>query len=57
VWVATIGEQDIAPYRRAFEQSRARLATWNPVDPDDLARALSLQSPSRRTFLIHAITP
>jgi ribosomal-protein-alanine N-acetyltransferase len=57
VWVATIGEQDVAPYRRAVEQSRARLATWNPVDPDDLARALSLQSPSRRAFLIHAITP
>ena len=57
MWVATIGEQDIAPYRRAVEQSRTRLATWNPVDPDDLARSLSLQSPSRRTFLIHAITP
>jgi [ribosomal protein S5]-alanine N-acetyltransferase len=30
---------------------------WNPVDPDDLVRALSLQSPNRRTFLIHALTP
>jgi ribosomal-protein-alanine N-acetyltransferase len=56
VWVATIREQDIAPYRRAVEQSRTRLAVWNPVDPD-LARSLSLQSRNRRTFLIHALTP
>jgi len=57
VWVATVRDQDIAPYRRAVELSRQRLARWNPVDPDDLARALSLQSPTRRTFLIHALTP
>jgi ribosomal-protein-alanine N-acetyltransferase len=30
---------------------------WNPVDPDDLARSRSVQSPNRRTFLIHALTP
>jgi len=57
VWVAAVGEQDIAPYRRAVEQSRQRLARWNPVDPDDLGRALSLQSRDRRTFLIHVLTP
>jgi [ribosomal protein S5]-alanine N-acetyltransferase len=39
------------------EQSRQRLARWNPVDPDDLANALSLQSRGRRTFLIHALAP
>lgn len=55
VWVAPAGERDIAPYRRAVEQSRGRLARWNPVDPDDLARALPLQSRNRRTFLIHAV--
>ena len=55
--VATIREQDIAPYRRAVEQSRTRLAVWNPVDPDDLARSLVRQSPSRQSFLIHALTP
>jgi [ribosomal protein S5]-alanine N-acetyltransferase len=57
VAVATIREQDIAPYRRAVEQSRTRLAVWNPVDPDDLARSLVQRSPSRRTFLVHALTP
>ena len=57
VWVATAGAQDIAPYRRAVEQSRRRLARWNPVDPDDLARALPLQSRNRHTFLIHALNP
>jgi len=57
VWVAVAGEQDIAPYRRAVEQSRQRLARWNPVDPDDLGRALSRQSRDRRTFLIHVLTP
>ncbi|MBE3073539.1 MAG: GNAT family N-acetyltransferase [Actinobacteria bacterium] len=51
------GEQDIAPYRRAVEASRQRLARWNPVDPDDLARQLPLQSRDRRTFLVHALTP
>jgi len=57
VGVAVAGELDIAPYRRAVEQSRQRLARWNPVDPDDLASALPLQSRGRRTFLIHALTP
>jgi len=57
VWVAAAGEQDVAPYRRAVEQSRQRLARWNPVDPDDLGRALSLQSRDRRTFFIHVLTP
>lgn len=57
VWVAVAGEQDIAPYRRAVEQSRRRLSKWNPVDPDDLGRALSRQSRDRRTFLIHVLTP
>jgi [ribosomal protein S5]-alanine N-acetyltransferase len=57
VRVAPASEGDIAPYRRAVEQSRTRLARWNPVDPDDLARALPLQSRARRTFLIHALTP
>jgi ribosomal-protein-alanine N-acetyltransferase len=57
VWVAAVREGDIAPYRRAVELSRTRLARWNPVDPDDLARALALQSRGRRTFLVHARTP
>jgi len=57
VWVAAAGEQDIGPYRRAVVASRARLARWNPVDPDDLARSLPLQSRNRRTFLIHAVHP
>jgi len=57
VWVAPVHRRDIPPYRRAVEQSRTRLAEWNPVDPDDLARAVSPQSPNRRTFLIHALTP
>jgi ribosomal-protein-alanine N-acetyltransferase len=57
VWVAGVREQDFAPYRRAVEQSRHRLARWNPVDPDDLPRALRLQSRDRRTFLIHALNP
>jgi ribosomal-protein-alanine N-acetyltransferase len=53
--VAVAGERDIAPYRRAVTQSRERLIRWNPVDPDDLGRHLSLQSRDRRTFLIHAL--
>jgi ribosomal-protein-alanine N-acetyltransferase len=57
VRVITVREQDLVPYRRAVEQSRHRLARWNPVDPDDLARALQMQSRDRRTFLIHALTP
>lgn len=57
VWAAVVREQDKAPYRRAVEQSAERLARWNPVDPDDLARHLPLQSRDHRTFLIHAVSP
>jgi ribosomal-protein-alanine N-acetyltransferase len=57
VRVETVREQDLAPYRLAVEQSRPRLARWNPVDPDDLARHWSLQSRDHRTFLIHALRP
>ena len=55
--VSTVRMQDIAPYRRALEQSRERLARWNPVDPGDLERQLPRQSRDHRTFLIHARTP
>ena len=57
VWVCTVCVQDIAPYRRAVEQSRQRLSRWNPVDPDDLESQLSRQSRDHRTFLIHALNP
>jgi ribosomal-protein-alanine N-acetyltransferase len=57
VRVSTVRAQDVAPYRRAVEQSRQRLARWNPVDPDDLARHLTRQSRDHRTFLIHALNP
>jgi ribosomal-protein-alanine N-acetyltransferase len=57
VGVATVREQDIAPYQRAVQQSRTRLSRWNPVDLDDLGRALPLQSTNRRTFLVHALSP
>jgi ribosomal-protein-alanine N-acetyltransferase len=56
VRIDAVTEGDIAPYRRAVEQSRPRLASWNPVDPDDLARGLLLPPGGRRTFLIHALT-
>ena len=55
--VAPVSEGDIAPYRRAVQRSRTRLARWNPVDPDDLARSLASQSRARRTFLVHALAP
>jgi ribosomal-protein-alanine N-acetyltransferase len=57
VRVSTVRVQDIAPYRRALEQSRQRLSRWNPVDPDDLERQLLRQSRDHRTFLVHARTP
>ena len=57
VWVGVVRAQDVAPYRLAVEQSRQRLSRWNPVDPEDLERHLSVQSRDHRTFLIHARTP
>jgi ribosomal-protein-alanine N-acetyltransferase len=57
VWASTVSLQDIAPYRRAVEQSRHRLARWNPVDPDDLERQLPRQSRDHRTVLIHSRKP
>lgn len=55
--MSTLDVQDIAPCRRAVEQSLERLGRWNPVDPDDIERQLPLQSRDRRTFLIHATHP
>jgi RimJ/RimL family protein N-acetyltransferase len=57
VWVGTVRAQDVAPYRLAVEQSRQRLSRWNPVDPEDLERALAVQSRDRRTFLVHSLDP
>ena len=57
VRVSTVRAQDVAPYRRAVEQSRQRLARWNPVDPEDVERQLPVQSRDHRTFLIHALQP
>jgi ribosomal-protein-alanine N-acetyltransferase len=57
VWVGPVSAQDIAPYRLAVEQSRRRLSRWNPVDPEDLGRALAVQSRDRRTFIVHALRP
>jgi ribosomal-protein-alanine N-acetyltransferase len=57
VWASTVTAADVAPYRRAVEQSRQRLARWNPVDPDDIERQLPRQSRDHRTFLIHARKP
>jgi len=57
VWVGKVRAQDVAPYRRAVEQSRQRLSRWNPVDVDDLERQLPVQSRDYRTFIIHALNP
>jgi ribosomal-protein-alanine N-acetyltransferase len=57
VWVGTVRAQDVAPYRLALEQSRQRLSRWNPVDPEDLERALAAHSRDRRTFLVHSLDP
>lgn len=57
VWVAPVARGDLEPYRQAVEASRARLARWNPVDPDDLERHLRFQSSGHRTFIVHAREP
>lgn len=55
VWVAPVTKADLAPYRRAVECSRERVAHWNPVDPTDLERHLRFQSSGHRTFIVHAV--
>ena len=57
MWVGTVRAQDVAPFRLAVEQSRQRLSRWNPVDSEDLERALAVQSRDRRTFLVHSLDP
>jgi ribosomal-protein-alanine N-acetyltransferase len=57
VRVHTIAPADVAPYRRAVEQSRRRIARWNPVNPDDIRGHLAAQSRSHRTFLVRAHHP
>lgn len=54
VWVASPTQGDVPAYGRAVEQSRARVAAWNPVDPHALASHLEAQSRDHRTLLIHA---
>ena len=51
---APVMRGDLEPYRQAVEASRARLARWNPVDPDDLERHLRFQSSGHRTFIVRA---
>ena len=57
VCVRPVRHEDVEPYRRAVEQSRVRLARWNPVDPDDIVRHLTAQSDLHRTFLVLAKDP
>ena len=52
--VRPVRSEDVEPYRKAVEQSRVRLARWNPVDPDDIVRHLAAQSDAHRTFLVFA---
>lgn len=54
VWVASANEGDIPAYTRAVEQSRGRLAQWNPVDPHGLPGHLSAQSSTHQVLLVHA---
>jgi RimJ/RimL family protein N-acetyltransferase len=54
VCVRPVRSEDVEPYRRAVEQSRVRLARWNPVDPNDIVRHLAAQSDAHRTFLVFA---
>lgn len=57
VRVAPVTRADLEPYRQAVEASRARLASWNPVDPEDLERHLRFQSSGHRTFIVRALDP
>lgn len=50
-------EADLPAYRLAVRGSADRLARWNAVDPDDLARHLRAQSDQHRTFLVIALDP
>ncbi len=57
VWVATVDPSYDAAYRRAVEDSRARLEQWNPVEPHVLPTVVSNQSRGYRSFLVHARDP
>jgi ribosomal-protein-alanine N-acetyltransferase len=57
VTVRPVRREDVQPYRRAVELSRARLSRWNPVDPDDILRHIDAQSDVHRTFLVVALDP
>lgn len=57
VHVRTVRPDDVEPYRRAVLASAERLRQWNPVNPDDLARHIAMQSTDYRTFMILAHEP
>src|SRR4029077_3486816 len=42
------------PYRRALEQSRERVARWNPVDVEGFGLLLSGQGRAQQSLMIHA---
>lgn len=46
---------DEPSYRRAVLASRSRIRPWNPVNPDDLAYHLRVQSTEHRSFLVRAL--
>ena len=54
VWVASAAESDREPYRRALEQSRERVARWNPVDVEGFGLLLSGQGRAQQSLMIHA---
>lgn len=53
----TVRPDDVPAYRKAVQQSAARISVWNPVNPDDISWHLERQSEDHRTFLIHASDP
>ena len=57
VHVRPVEAVDEPAYRAAVLRSRDRLAQWNPVDADDLARHLAGQGPTHRTFMLWARKP
>ncbi|WP_226913332.1 GNAT family N-acetyltransferase [Gephyromycinifex aptenodytis] len=55
--VHTITGEDVPAYREAVRMSQERIRKWNPVNIDDLAYHLRIQSDTHRSFLVRALEP
>lgn len=57
VRVAPLTADDLSGLRRAMAASQTRVGVWGPTGLDSVDDLLAVQGRSKRTFIVHALTP